>query len=284
MAVGEPNIAGGRVDLHVHSIYSDGTQTPAEILALAEERGVALLAIADHDLLTGSEELARLSAASLVKCIPAVELTACEGGTCLHVLAYGYRFGDSEFAAFVADGRRRLDEMSDRLIEVMERAGERVSVAEYGAFEHDHRLGGWKALHYLVEKGITSTPLDGARLYPMYGVGYDTAGFPTVAETCRAIHRAGGIAVLAHPGVTFGTLDGPVFEAKLRALVEQGIDGIECYYPRHDEATVARYLALCDELGLYVTCGSDSHGSFTGAALGCLPVTAGDIHLPQCYN
>lgn len=170
--------------------------------------------------------------------------------------------------------------MSDRLIEIMERAGENVSAAEYGAFEHDRRLGGWKALHYLVAKNITSSPLEGLRLYAQFGVGYDTAGFPTVAEICRAIHRASAVAVLAHPGATFDATDGEAFAAKLRLLTEQGIDGIECYYPEHDAETVVKCLTVCDELGLYATCGSDCHGSFTGAPLGSLPVTADDLRLP----
>lgn len=282
MAVGEVKSQQGRIDLHVHSVFSDGTQTPAELLALAEERGVALLAVADHDVLAGSEELIRLAAGSPVICVPAVELTAFDDGVCVHVLAYGYDFGDKGFSAFVAENRRRLDEMSDRLIEVMESAGELVSTREYAGFRHDRRLGGWKALHYLVAKGITRTPLEGLRLYPRYGVGYDTAGFPTVSEMCSAVHRAGGIAVLAHPGVTFAALEGPEFDAKLRGLAGQGIDGIECHYPQHVEETTRKCLALCGELGLYITCGSDSHGTFTGAELGSLPVTVNDIKFPYC--
>lgn len=282
MAVGESKLKKGKVDLHVHSIYSDGTLTPAELLALAEERGVKLFAVADHDVLEGSKELVRLSAGSEVRCVPAVELTGFDSGVCVHVLAYGYSFADSEFAEYVKINRRKLDEMSDRLIEAMERAGEPVSGSEYASFEHNKRLGGWKALHYLVEKGITRAPLEGLPLYPRYGVGYGTAGFPPVAELCKVIHRAGAIAVLAHPGVTLGAIDLPENEAKLLKLISMGIDGIECYYPQHSPATVARLLALCDELGLYVTSGSDSHGAFTGAELGIIPVTLEDIRFPFC--
>lgn len=280
MAAGKSKIINGRVDLHVHSTYSDGTMTPAELLAAAEDRGVALLSIADHDITAGSEELCRLSGKSPVKCVPGVELTAYDEGACVHVLAYGYSVGDAEFAVFLSENRRRLDEMSDRLIRVMERAGEPVSVAEYNTFAHDRRLGGWKALHYFVEKGITASPLESIRLYTKFGVGYDTAGFPSVAEICRAIHRASAVAVLAHPAATFDTTDGEVFDAKLRKLAEQGIDGIECYYPEHDAETVVKCRGLCDGLGLYVTCGSDCHGSFTGADLGSLPVTADELRLP----
>lgn len=280
MAAGKSKNINGRVDIHVHSTYSDGTMTPAELLAAAEERGVALLAIADHDVTAGSEELCRLSASSPVKCVPGVELTAYDEGACVHVLAYGYSFDDAEFAAFLSENRRRLDEMSDRLIETMERAGEPVSVSEYNAFAHDRRLGGWKALHYFVAKGIASSPLEGIRLYPRFGVGYDTAGFPTVAEICRAIHRASAVAVLAHPGATFDSSDGKAFGAKLRKLAEQRIDGIECYYPEHDAETVVICRELCDELGLYVTCGSDCHGRFTGAPLCSLPVRADELRLP----
>lgn len=283
-----------RVDLHVHSLYSDGTLTPAELLALAEQRGVGLLAIADHDVTAGSEELCGLAAGSPVKCVPAVELTAFDYknpdapaaetatfdyGSCVHILAYGYDFGDADFAAFTAENRRRLDDMSDRLIEAMERMGEPVSVREYAAFEHDRRGGGWKALHYLKKKGLTDSLIDGARLYPKFGVGYNTAGFKTVAEVCEVVRRAGAVSVLAHPGVTFQTNDAGAFTVRLRELAEQGIAGIECYYPEHNAETVVICREVCDDLGLLVTCGTDCHGGFTGAELGSLPVTVDQIRI-----
>ena len=272
-------ITYGRVDLHVHSVYSDGTLTPSEILAMAEKNGVGILAVADHDVTVGSEELCRLAKSGSVWCVPAVELTAFDDGSCVHILAYRYSFGDADFAAFAAENRRRLDDMSDRLIGVMERAGERVSAREYDAFEYDRGGGGWKALHYLKAKGMTGSLIEGARLYPRFGVGYDTAGFKTVAEVCEVIHRAGAVAVLAHPGVTFEPRDAGAFEARLRMLAGRGINGIECYYPEHSAETVVLCKGICDERGLLVTCGTDCHGSFTGAELGSLPVTAEKLRI-----
>jgi Predicted metal-dependent phosphoesterases (PHP family) len=268
--------------MHVHSVYSDGTFTPAEILALAEGGGVSLLAIADHDVTNGSEELCKLAVNSPVKCIPAIELNAFDYGVNIHVLAYDYSFRDAEFKAFAAQNRRKLDSMSDRLVEVMERAGEPVSVAEYNNFEYDRRGGGWKALHYFKAKGLTTELLGGSRLYPKFGVGYDTAGFPSVAEVCAAIHRAGAVAVLAHPGVTFENDSTNDLKTKLGVLAEQGIDGIECFYPEHSAETTVICSEFCGKHNLYKTCGSDCHGSFTGANLGSLPVTTDQLNLPKC--
>ena len=135
-------------DLHVHSYYSDGTCSPRQILNLAEEKGIGLLAIADHDVFDGALELLEISAESPVKCVPAVEITSDDFGRQVHILSYNADFTNREFRDFVADGRRRLDGMSVDLIEKMQAAGYPVRVEDFNAFECDRAGGGWKALHY----------------------------------------------------------------------------------------------------------------------------------------
>ena len=107
-------------DLHVHSYYSDGTCSPGQILKTAEELGIGVLAVADHDVFEGSAELCEISKNSPVNCIPAVEITCDDNGRQVHVLAYRPDFTNEEFRKFVADGRRKLDGMSIDLIEKMQ--------------------------------------------------------------------------------------------------------------------------------------------------------------------
>jgi predicted metal-dependent phosphoesterase TrpH len=127
-------------------------------------------------------------------------------------------------------------------------------------------LGGWPALHYLVFKGLAETPFEAIRYYGQYGCGYATAGFPSVTETCRAVHAAGGKAVLAHPGESIPERTDTV--QMLTELFAFGLDGLECYYPKHSTEMTGLCLDFCRERGLLVTGGSDCHGAFGSSAIG----------------
>jgi len=252
-------------DLHIHSLYSDGTMTPKEILDEAVKNGVGLLAVADHDILKGSSELKALSLHSPVKCIPAVEIDAYDHGQNVHILAYNPDFSNAEFIRFVAETRQKLDQISKRLIERMQPTIPEVSLEDFNRFDYPPSGGGWKALHYLLSKGLTQTLMEGVKFYPEFGCTYEESGYSAVSEVCRVIHKAGGKAVLAHPGLYR-------FEEPLKMILEQfrvdGIDGLECYYPKHSEEMTAQCLAFCNQHHLMITAGSDCHGTFTGAPIG----------------
>lgn len=249
-------------DLHVHSYFSDGTMSPAELIKEAKASGVGLFAVADHDTFAGSAELCNLGEISGIQCIPAAEITCTENKKQVHVLCYRPDFSNEAFMKFVAEGRHKLDMMSVRLIEKMEQSGINVSVSEFNEFEYDRSGGGWKALHYFVYKGVTSTLHEGASFYDRYGCGYDTADFPSVKTTVEKIHSANGIAVIAHPGVSIPFDDPKLFISELERFVSYGADGIECFYPEHSDEITAICEKICDDRGLLKTCGSDFHGTF----------------------
>ena len=255
-------------DLHVHSFMSDGTMSPKDILKKAEENGIGLLAIADHDMFDGSVELCKIGEESEVKCVPAAEITCTENGRQVHVLCYRPNLKNAAFLSFVAEGRKKLDMMSVRLIEKMKEAGYRVSREEFEKFEYDRTGGGWKALHYFLEIGVTQNLKDGFSLYDSFGCGYETAGFPSVKTAIDNIHSAEGIAVIAHPGVSLDANDSRCFVSQLERFVSFGADGVECFYPEHSAAISDICERFCDERGLLKTSGSDFHGSFTSRAFG----------------
>ena len=127
-------------DLPVHSCFSDGTMTPAELLDAAAARGVGLLALTDHDLLEGARALRDLPGKRGVSCVSGVELDAMDFGLNFHILGYGVDLDDPCFQAFCRENRERLEEVNRRLIVKMERAGEPVSLAEYEAFTYEPML------------------------------------------------------------------------------------------------------------------------------------------------
>lgn len=273
-------------DLHVHSWHSDGTLSPAQIVEAAKKNGVGLLAVADHELIEGSAEAAPLCKAAGIGFLRAVELESRWEGRCYHILAYNPDFADAAFLGLARENRRRLDAMSDRLIERMAAAGEAVSVADYRAFERDPALGGWKGLHYLMARGLTASLRGGIPFYGRYGVTYDAAGFPQAERVIAAIHAAGGRAVLAHPGeVVVGgykearPLDPAAFARELARMADLGLDGVECYYPTHAPQVTQICLDFCRARKLMITAGSDCHGAFGTARVGEMNIAPEQLDL-----
>lgn len=270
------------VDLHVHSCYSDGTMTPAELVDCAVENGVGVLAIADHDIAQGSLEAEALCRARGVRLVPAVELDTLEGDTNFHVLGFGVDLRNEAFRQYLGHIRFLLDESSVKLIEAMRSDYDGLSLEDFEAFAYDSRLGGWKSLHYLLAKGLTATLKEGMTFYPRYGIERGASGFPNVRATCLRIARAGGRPVLAHPGELIDTADLAAFAATLENLVSRGLHGIECYYPTHTPEVTRACLDVCARHGLLVTAGSDCHGSFGRTRVGEMDiplaaVTLGDL-------
>ena len=261
------------VDLHVHSFYSDGSMSPDEIVNAALKNNVGLLAIADHDLIEGSLSIRELCKANGIEYIPAVEIDSFENGKNYHILAYGFDVHDKEFCDFLGHTRFLLDESGVKLIEAMQSDYRNVSLTDYMNFSYDIHLGGWKALHYFVERGLVSSLKDGIRFYPCYNITYDKSGFSSISSIVYRIKKAGGFSVLAHPGELIDTDDINAFYAELHRIMSCGLDGIECYYPSHPDAVTKVCIDYCDEKRLLITAGSDCHGLFGKTQVGEMNIT-----------
>lgn len=267
------------VDLHIHSYYSDGTMSPQEILLNAMRNNVEIIAITDHNVIEGSRELLELCKNTPVRCISGVELDAVHNGDNYHILGYGVNLSDSVFAERVVHNRRLLEQVNIKLIEKMQLDYNEVSLEEYNSFKYKRELGGWKALHYFVYKGLTQNLIDGFYFYNKYEHSYTCVGFPDVKTLCRWIHEAGGTAVLAHPGKVIKTENGGSFEDSLLKLIELGLDGIECYHPTHTKEITSLCLKICEEKSLISTSGSDCHGAFEQTFIGQLCTKIDEVNL-----
>ena len=267
------------VDLHVHSYYSDGSMSPKEIVNSAVENSVGILAIADHDVLTGSIELKQLCLDNDIKYVPAVEIDTAELNRNYHILAYGFDIDNSGFRDFIKHTRFCLDEMSIKLIELMQNEYENISLDEFFKYVYDRTLGGWSALHYLMDKGLSTSLKGGIRYYTDYNLLYSLAGFSTVSATTHRIKDNGGYSILAHPGEVIDTSDVKCFTDELRRLIAFGLDGIECYYPTHTEAITQACLDICYENNLMITSGSDCHGVFGSSTVGGMKILPNILNL-----
>jgi predicted metal-dependent phosphoesterase TrpH len=248
-------------DLQAHSLHSDGALPPSEVVKRAAAAGVRRLALSDHDTVDGVAEALDAARAQGIVNVPAVELSSVGAGVeDLHILGYGIDHTDPELLAtlqdFRADRGRRIFAMADRLREL----GFVLDEAHYAHHDAPGRPHLAKAIltepanaAKLASEGIATAN----ELFPAYLVpgapGYVGRSRPTVAEAIDVIHRAGGVAVWAHPFWDLDELGGTLDEFA-------GLDGLEAFYITHDEAQTRELVEEARTRGLLTTGSSDFHG------------------------
>lgn len=249
-----------RIDLHVHTNASDGAFAPSEVVMRAESASLDLVAIADHDTTAGVGP-ARDTAAGLdLRVIPAIEISASHKGRDVHVLGYFVDPEDPGLAEHSAQARERRDARIREMIDHLEELGVRVDyeavVAEAGP--NAQALARPHLARVLWNQGHVSSVAEAFDRYIADdGPAYVPVDALDVAGAIERIHQADGLAVWAHPPVTL--LDGT-----LRAFVDAGLDGIECYRPRVAPPELNRLLNKARQHDLVVTGGSDWHGDWHG--------------------
>lgn len=245
-----------RFDLHVHTTASDGTFTPAEIVRYAAAEGLVALSITDHDSVEGVPEalFAAQTLQSELTIIPGVELSAVHGGHDVHILGYFLDHTDEALRRHLSDLRTARLNRARAIVETLTAAGYEISIDNVLALSDGGAVGRSHVARALVHNGHAADVSDAFRR--LLGRGrpfYVPKDVRTPSEVLRVILDAGGIPVLAHPGVTG-------VDELIPALVAEGLAGLEAYHPEHDEPQRDRYLGMAEELGLLVTGGTDYHG------------------------
>ena len=256
--------SGYPIDLHTHSLRSDGALSPVELVRRAAERGVRVQALSDHDTLLGVADAIVEGERLGVRIIPTTELnTESEWGD-VHVLGY---FVDPADAA-LEDRLRWLRENRGRRIELMveklNALGHTVSLARVQEIAQGGALGRPHLAQALLEAGHVPT-YDSAfdTLISKDSPAYVSRVGLAPLEAVALVREHGGVPSLAHPGTVVG------LEGLLPRLLEAGLVGIECYYPSHAASWTAYCLHLAARYGLVPTGGSDFHGRGEhGAQLG----------------
>jgi 3',5'-nucleoside bisphosphate phosphatase len=247
------------VDLHIHTRCSDGGLTPAEVVAYALERRLQAIAITDHDTIAGNPLALKAAAGRGIEVLPGVEISTHWDGVTFHVLGYGIDPEASEVSqtfAFLEESRRQRN---PRMIEKLRQQGIDVTLEEVVAEAGDSLVGRPHFARVLLRKravGSLQEAFD--RFLGRGAAAYVDKDRLTPARACEVIRRAGGVVVLAHPGLIEkdhpGRL-GPLLEH----LLPLGVEGIEAYYSRHTPEQTASYLTLARTHGLLATGGSDFH-------------------------
>lgn len=254
-------------DLHMHSYYSDGTMSPREIVEDAKKRNVQLIAITDHNVLDSYTELKEAAEEFGINVIRGVEIDARFEDIVVHILAYNFKDNEKLFN-LVHKAKNELLETSIELIKRMENDYENISSEDYEAYDYDRRKGGWKGIHYLFDRGITSELFEGVKYYGQYKCGHEYFDYPTVEEVIDAVHEANGYVVLAHPCNYYKNNTKEEVLEKLEKFKSIGIDGVECYYPANSEMMTETCIEFCKNNNMIITVGSDSHGDFGAVSKG----------------
>jgi predicted metal-dependent phosphoesterase TrpH len=259
--VGPSRAVTGTIDLHAHTLFSDGTFTPTEMVRLALERGLTTLAVTDHDSTEGVGEAVAAAEGTGLRIVPGVELSTVHKGTGVHVLAY---WTDLRDEAFQAELRRLRDERfsrGERMVRRLQELGYPVSFDRVREIATGKNIVRPHVAQALVEAGVVPT-IEEAFTDELIGSGGKAYVEKHALDPVAAIdliHDAGGLAVVAHPGLWREGLGVP--DQVVERMAEGGLDGIEAAHTDHTPEAEARYRQMAERLGLPATGSSDCHGT-----------------------
>ena len=262
-----------RFDLQSHSTHSDGALEAAEVVERAARAGVELLALSDHDTISGVAEALRAGERYGVRVLPAVEISAIDADREtpreLHILGYKIDHTDPAFAARLAEFLADREQRTLRMAAALEELGFELDRQQL----HERVAAGKPIGRPHLAEAVLAAPANAARLRDeqIDDIGSLIRGYliegrpafrlretPTVAQAVAAIHEAGGVAIWAHPfwdipdpEEVLATID------RFRAL---GIDGVEAFYVTHTQEQTTLLARRCEELGLLSTGSADFHG------------------------
>lgn len=240
-----------KVDFHSHTLMSDGSLAPSDLVAFMREREVEIFSISDHDTLDAYEHL-QLPAGTRI--VTGIEINTTWRMNAVHILGYALPLGESPVSAMIAKNQIARRARIERIVAQLQRAGYGIALEDVLREAGDARsLGRPHVAKALIRAGMASGVEEAFRNLLRGGrPGYVPSTHVTPRDAIAAITAAGGVAVLAHPGRLRD-------RAILDELVRDGLHGLEVFYPRHDADDVRAFRAKASEYGLLMTAGMDFH-------------------------
>ncbi len=250
------------IDLHTHSVFSDGTNTPEELVALAEERGLTAFALTDHDTVGGIEPLLKAAEHSHVEVVPGIELSAeCERGT-MHILGYFIEHECDELLGKIEKVRTGREERNVEILKRLNKLGYILMWSDVEKHAGCDVIGRPHFADALVERGHVRSRKAAFDLLLGKGRPAYVERYRYSARECiELIRRAGGVSVLAHPATVHVSDD--QLRGLLKGLKERGLGGIEAYYAEHKPENIQKFCRWAKEFDLICTGGTDYHGRNT---------------------
>ena len=244
------------IDLHMHSTASDGTDSPAALIAACKEQGITHAVLTDHDTIAGVSEFLTEAEKAGITAVTGIEFSAAYDGE-LHILVYGADIQNREYCDMIEQmqnsRKNRIHAMTQKLMD----GGYAISHEAVARFAAGGVPGRPHIAQALVEAGYAEDITQAFGRYLNAGCPGFVERFKLTQEQILAMaKKAGGIAVLAHPKLIFH----PDIEGLVAQLSDLGLQGLEAFYPEHSNEECAYFCKLAQQYGLFVTQGSDHHG------------------------
>lgn len=248
-------------DLHLHSHFSDGTFAPAEIVARGKKQGLGALSLTDHDTVEGCEAMAAECAGAGIEFVVGTELTSEHRGNELHILAYFVDPKNERLVREISKFQTVRQERIREMVAAINKLGVPLKADDVFALANCRSPGRPHVARALINAGLCRT-LDEAfeRFLKKGRPGWVPKAKMSALEAIELIHQAGGLAVMAHPGLNRT-------DESIPELAGVGLDGIECFHTKHPPVTSSRYVEFAAKLDLLITGGSDCHGMNKGKPL-----------------
>jgi predicted metal-dependent phosphoesterase TrpH len=249
------------IDLHVHTSYSDGTLSPRELLRYAADRGIEALAVTDHDTVDGVAEALQEGNEVGVEVVPGVEISAQWESGILHILGYFVRTDHPELIETLAYLKKEREDRNTKILSRLRDLNVHISLDEVNSEAGCGVPGRPHIAGVMARKRYVSTLQEAFDRYLKRGASaYVQKAKLAPIDAMQLIIRADGLPVLAHPH-SLGERDPSRLEEIVKGLADQGLQGIEVYYPKHTPDQTRTFLEVTRRFDLAVTGGTDFHGS-----------------------
>jgi predicted metal-dependent phosphoesterase TrpH len=268
----------GYVDFHLHTTASDGVLSPSEIVRYAKAKGLQAIAITDHDTIEGCEEGLTEGKRIDFEVIPGIEISAEHSPGSMHILGFFLDIHHHLLNERLEYLQKARAERNPKIVEKLNRLGIDITFEEVLKASGGGQVGRPHFANVLLEKKYVRSFQEAFDRFLRKGAPAYVDKFRfTSKEALHFIKEAKGVAVLAHPN-TLGMIGISELEKLIQQLVEEGLKGMEVYYPEHSTLDVARYKSLAERYGLLLTGGTDYHGiEKNGLDIG---VGRGEMKLP----
>lgn len=251
-----------KYDLHIHSSYSDGTDTPKEIMEKAASLGITNISITDHDTIKGLKEGSEFAKANKINFVNGVELSTFSTME-VHILGYGFDANSDYLNTVLNDFSEQRRARVRKILDLL--AKQKVIINEEDLVDSDS-IGRLHVANALVKKGyVASIPEAFDRYLGAKGCAYLPSKRITPFEGVEIIKKAGGIPVIAHP---LRFYQAKILPDLIEGLKKFGLGGIEVYYNTHDEQTRKELYQIAQKARILATGGTDYHGKNRNLEMG----------------
>jgi predicted metal-dependent phosphoesterase TrpH len=250
------------IDLHSHTVFSDGSATPFELIALAHSQGARAIAITDHDTVAGLDAGRQAAEHFGIEFVDGIEISADYSPGTMHILGYYIDDKATMLLATLAELRSAREKRNPEIAARLQALGLDISYKEVERLAGNKVVGRPHFARLMVERGYAESIQDAFNRFLAKGAAaYVEKARLSPKDSIALIHRAGGVAVLAHPyQLKLASIE--EMEKLIIELARMGLDGIEAIYSRHSDEERSVYAELAKRHGLLVTGGSDYHGTY----------------------